>query len=110
MRAPDFAFIKSARIPRGGLPKGFFPGAPDLAIEILSPNDRATEVEDKVNQWLTTGAVPVWTIDFKRRAIAINMAGAQPKVFMESDSVDGGELLPGFRARVQDLLPPRGAL
>ena len=47
VRAPDFAFIRRERIPPGGLPKGYWPGAPDLAVEVVSPNDTAREVDDK---------------------------------------------------------------
>ena len=54
VRAPDVAFVRRERI-GGGLPEGFFPGAPDLAVEVLSPNDRASEVLAKVRDWLAAG-------------------------------------------------------
>ena len=54
VRAPDFAFVRKDRVPGGRLPKGFFPGAPDLAVEVLSPSDRVVEVEDGVRSGSST--------------------------------------------------------
>jgi Uma2 family endonuclease len=70
VRAPDVAFVRADRV--GASPvKGFFPGAPDLAVEVLSPDDRASEVLDKVRDWLQAGCHSVWIVDPRTRTIAI---------------------------------------
>ena len=56
VRAPDVAFIRRERIPESGLPRKFWPGAPDLAVEVLSPGDTRREVDEKVADWLEAGA------------------------------------------------------
>jgi len=56
VRAPDAAFVSAARIPPGGIQSGFFPGAPDLAVEVVSPDDTAAEVKAKVNEYFEAGA------------------------------------------------------
>ena len=56
VRAPDAAFVRRERVEEVGIPSGYWPGPPDLAIEITSPNDRYTEVYEKVDEWLEAGA------------------------------------------------------
>jgi Uma2 family endonuclease len=62
VRAPDVAFVRSSRV-ADGIPSGYFPGAPDFVVEVLSPNDRATDVAAKVADWLAAGAELVWVVD-----------------------------------------------
>ena len=68
--APDAAFVSAARMP-DPVPAGFFPGPPDLAVEVLSPNDRASEVLAKVSDWLEAGCRAVWVVDPENRSIAV---------------------------------------
>ena len=110
VRAPDFAFVRKERVPGGRLPKGFFPGPPDLAVEVLSPNDRAVEVEDKIQEWLDAGTQQVWIINLHRRTLTIHRSDQPPQVLRADDMVDGGDLLPNFRAKVAELLPPATVL
>jgi Uma2 family endonuclease len=88
------------------LPEGFFPGPPDLAVEVLSPNDRAVEVEDKIQQWLDAGTREVWVINLRRRTLTVHRSDKPPRVLRADDFLDGGDLLPNFRAKVAQLLPP----
>jgi Uma2 family endonuclease len=62
VRAPDVAFISTERLPEGGLPQGFFDGAPDLAVEVLSPNDPPGDVRQEVRDYLDAGAQLVWEV------------------------------------------------
>ena len=55
VRAADAAFVDKKRIPSAGLPKKFFPGAPDLAVEVVSPSDLLVDFQDKVEEWLAAG-------------------------------------------------------
>ncbi len=104
VRAPDFAFIGKGRLAPGPNP-GFFKGAPDLAVEVLSPNDRSAEVQRKIDEYFAAGARQVWIVDGNRRTIAIHTPDGPPRTLNESDAIDGGDLLPGFSARVSQLLP-----
>ena len=62
VRGADVAFIHTERLPGGIFPTGYFEGAPDLAVEIISPNDTASEVDENVREWLAAGARAVWVI------------------------------------------------
>jgi Uma2 family endonuclease len=97
--APDVAFLRADRV-RGGLPKGYFPGAPDLAVEVLSPNDRAGEMFAKVQTWLTAGCSSVWVVDPKTQTVTIYSADRRAVMLTSADLLTGGELLPGFNSAV----------
>lgn len=62
VRAPDVAFLSRARVPEGKLAMKFFPGAPDLAVEVPSPSESPVEVQQKVRDWLEGGARMVWIV------------------------------------------------
>jgi Uma2 family endonuclease len=103
VRAPDAAFVRTARIPKSGLPIGFWPGAPDLAVEVTSPSDTLEEVEDKVQQWLASGTALVWVVNPKRRTVTVYSSPSQATILAVNDELDGGEVLPGFRIRVSEI-------
>ena len=100
VRAPDVAFVRADRIPKDSDGSGFFNGPPDLAVEILSPNDRFAGVIEKVNEYLQAGTLEVWLIDPRQHAITLHTANTQPRVFNESDSLNGSLALPGFSEAV----------
>jgi Uma2 family endonuclease len=93
--APDVAFIRTDRV-AGGLPKGYFPGPPDLAVEVLSPNDRFSEVLAKVQNWLDAGCKAVWVVDPQTQTVTIYGADRKVAIFGSTDALTGGDLLPGF--------------
>ncbi len=99
VRAPDVAFIRRQRI-GAELPDGFFPGAPDLAVEVLSPNDRAGEVLRKVQDWLAAGSAVVWVVDPKTQTATVYGADRRAVMLTSSETISGGDLLPGFSASV----------
>ncbi|MGH7476567.1 MAG: Uma2 family endonuclease [Longimicrobiales bacterium] len=102
VRGPDSAFIAAERLPPRP-PVGFWTLAPDLAVEVVSPSDRWTAVEDKVEQYLTAGTRQVWVIDpFAGRA-HIYGPGAHAQVLGAGDTIQGGDLLPGFRLALAEL-------
>lgn len=82
---------------------GFFPGAPDLAIEIVSPSDRLVEVEQKIDEYMTAGAMAVWVINPPRKTVAVHNAGSQSFTLQASERLDGGAVLPGFEVSVAEL-------
>lgn len=97
VRAPDVAFISRARIPKGGLTSRFWQGAPDLAVEVFSPGDRRAEINRKIEQYMRSGVKQVWFVEPANRRVTIHVAESRKMVLRDSDVIDGGDLLPGFR-------------
>jgi Uma2 family endonuclease len=104
VRAPDIAIMRRQRVP----PAGFFEGAPDLAIEIVSPGDAADDVEEKVQEWLAAGAETVWVVYPTGPRLAVRRPDGSAQTYGPDDDVDGGPMLPGFRMRLSALLTPPG--
>ena len=97
VRAPDVAFVSRARIPASGIPTGYWSGPPDLAVEVLSPTDVRSEITEKIEEYLRSGVRQVWFVDPAARRVTIHQPNAAPAIFGEADTVDGGDVLPGFR-------------
>jgi Uma2 family endonuclease len=102
VRAPDVAFVRRERIP-DPMPRGIAPFAPDLAVEVLSPDDRPGDVLDKVADWLKAGTRLVWVIDPERRAARAYREDGTIALLAESDVLDGDAVLPGFTCPVSEL-------
>ena len=102
VRAPDVAFVRSERWVHT---VGFFPGAPDLAVEVISPHDRFSEVSQKVRDWLTHGAQQVWVVDSNRRVVQVHQSNGRVADLGEDEIIDGGDLLPGMQLSVRDCFP-----
>jgi Uma2 family endonuclease len=105
VRVPDFGFIRAGRIPTGTTVSGYFEGAPDLAVEVLSPGDRQSEVLAKVDQWLASGAVSVWVVDPRTRSVMIHRSDGQVVRLRETEQITGEPALPGFKCAVANLFP-----
>ena len=82
---------------------GFFPGPPDLAVEVLSPDDRAGDVLVKVRDWLEGGCQAVWVVDPRSQTICIHRRGRTIVMLDETDTLTGDDLLPGFTLKVADV-------
>ena len=102
VRGPDVAFIRSERVPAGGPPEGYFAGAPDLAIEVVSPSDTASELEVRVREYLEAGAAQVWVFYPKTRSVLVRGADGTARWYREQDTLEGGDLLPGFSVPIRD--------
>lgn len=103
VRAPDVAFIRRERIEAAGRVTGYWPGTPDLAVEVVSPNDLYTEVAEKVATWLAHGTRMVIVVDPRRRAVAVHRAPTQVRHLTADDVIDGEDVVPGWRLAVRDL-------
>jgi Uma2 family endonuclease len=101
VRAPDVAFVTAQRI-GVKLAPGFFPGPPDLAVEVLSPDDRAGEVLAKVQDWLDTGCRAVWVVDPRTRTVSVYRSPSEIIVLGESEPLSGGDLVPNFSLPVSE--------
>ncbi len=106
VRGADIAFVSRERLPQQS-PVGFPSFAPDLAIEVLSPGDRAGETLAKVADWLSAGTQLVWVIDPERRLARIYRQDGTESVLDEDDALDGEEVIPGFALILDAILPQR---
>jgi Uma2 family endonuclease len=101
--APDAAFVRRERVPADGIPKKFWPGPPDLAVEIMSPGDTVAEAGRKTADWLAAGALAVWVVNPKKRTVTAHRATDEVVVLHEDDYLEGGEVVPGFRCKVSEI-------
>lgn len=102
-RAPDLAFISKARIPESGIPKRYWSFAPDLAVEVISPNDTYDEVDDKISDWLNAGTLIVIIINPRKHNIKVYRSLTDIAIFNLGDSLTLPDLLPGFSYPVTKL-------
>ncbi len=103
VRAPDVAFIRRARVEEAGEAEGFWPGAPDLAVEVVSPGDSFAEVEEKVSDWLAAGCRMVVVVNPRRRTATVYRSRSDVTLLAEDDVLDGGDVVPGWRVPVREL-------
>ena len=102
VRAPDIYYVSLARW--GDLDSnGFFVGAPDLAVEVLSPDDRASKVQEKIREYFGAGCSMVWIVDPENRTIAVYSSANEAHVVSGRQSVTAEALLPGFSFVVEEL-------
>jgi Uma2 family endonuclease len=97
VRAPDIGFVRASRIPPGEETVKFWEGAPDLAVEVLSPSDTIDEVEEKVDDYLAAGTMLVWVVNSRRKTVTVYRPNQQPVLLSETDELSGEEVVPGFR-------------
>ena len=98
---PDVAFVRTERIPPGL--DDFFPGAPDLAVEVISRSERPKQVRIKVARYLAGGTRLVWCVYPERKQVVVHSDQQPPLTLGANDVLDGGELLPGFRLALSAL-------
>jgi Uma2 family endonuclease len=102
VRAPDVAFVRRERIDQIGVPDGFWPGAPDLAVEVVSPNDTFSEVEEKVADWLAAGTRMVVVLNPRNRTASVYQ-GATVARLGEADALYGHDVVPGWSVALKDI-------
>jgi Uma2 family endonuclease len=103
VRAPDIAFIRQERVSAQEGPGGYWPGAPDLAAEVISPGDLYTEVAEKVEDWLDAGTRMVVVIDPRKRHVTIYRSKTEVEFLTEADTLNGGEVVPGWQLPVAEI-------
>ena len=94
VRSPDAAFVRRDRLPT--LSDHFVPVPPDLAVEVLSPSDRMANALGKVAMYLEAGVELVWLVDPATRVVTVFRPDGPPQSLGQSDTLDGGDLLPGL--------------
>ncbi|MBI4530809.1 MAG: Uma2 family endonuclease [Candidatus Latescibacteria bacterium] len=103
VRAPDVAFVAKERIPPEGIPSTYWPFAPDLAVEVVSPNDHWSEVEEKVEEWLRAGTRMIWVVNPQTQTIHVYCPPKDVRLFLDQDILSGENVLPGFTVPVADI-------
>ena len=103
LRAPDVAFISKDRIAKEGIPEKFAEFPPDLAVEVLSPEDTASEIQKKVEEYLTAGVPLVWVVDPANQRVTVYRSLQDVKVLTADQELDGGPVLSGFRAPIKEI-------
>ena len=103
-RKPDISFMSAARITPDWLEQGFSTIPPDLAIEVLSPNDLAYEVNHKIKEYLQGGVRLIWCIDPVNRQVMIYRPDGSVQSLSENDTLSGENILPGFECVVKEFL------
>ena len=99
--APDIAFIRRDRV--GIVSKSYRSGAPDLVVEVLSPGERKTKVEQKTSRWLSLGALAVWLVSPQTGTVDVRFADGERRLFTEEDELIGDPVVPGFCIRVSEI-------
>ena len=107
VRSPDAAFVRTERLPQAP-GRGYFDGAPDLAIEVTSPNDGYDDVHTKVHSWLAHGTREVWVIAAGPRHVVVHRKEGSPILFSENSVLCSSCVLPEFAIAVRDLCPTIG--
>ena len=103
VRAPDVAFVRQERVAEAGDARGFWPGAPDLAVEVVSPGDTYTEVEDKVLDWLDSGTLMVAVVNPRQRTVTIYRSRTDIVILTQNDILDCKDVVPGWSLPIQEL-------
>jgi Uma2 family endonuclease len=98
--APDISFIARDRV--GIRSEGYRSDPPDLAIEVLSPNDRRAQVERKTSLWLELGAKSVWNVNPRQRTVEVCRADGEKTLFHDTDELVD-DTVPGFRLKVSEI-------
>lgn len=104
VRAPDAAFVRKERVEAAGDDfEGYFPGAPDFVCEVVSPNDRHSDVLEKALDWLHSGCRMVLVVEPRGKTVTVYRAPDDVKILSADDRIDGADVLPGWSLAVKDL-------
>ena len=100
---PDVSFVSHERLAAVENFEKYFPFAPDLAVEVLSPGNTRREMEEKIAMYFAAGSRAVWVFDPKKRTATVYTSPSEVRVFSEDETFDGGEVLPGFTLNLAKL-------
>jgi Uma2 family endonuclease len=105
IRKPDVSFVRAER-DSPDLQDGDMTLPPDLVVEVISPRETATDLDEKIRDFLSVGVPLIWVVNPKTRTVRIIRPNGSPPLLTESDTLSGDDVLPGFSCRVAEFLPP----
>lgn len=105
IRRPDVAFVCQNRISDRILQDSYLRIAPDLVVEVISPNDVAYELERKIQEYLSAGVQLIWIVYPEQRTVRIHRGDGTIGWLTETGVLDGEDVIPGFRVPVRELFP-----
>ncbi len=105
IRRPDATFVRRERFSPEHYREGFLTIRPDLVVEVISPNDIATEVDEKIEEYLAAGVPLVWEVNPDLRMVKVHRKDGTVSKLHASDEITGEDVLPGFRHRVVEFFP-----
>lgn len=108
-RKPDVVYVKLSRLPNREIPEGDLMIPPDLAVEVLSPNNGGIELDEKLEEYLSAGIALVWIVNPDRRTIRVYRQDGTTKSYRAADVIENEPVLPGVRLLVGDVFPPASA-
>jgi Uma2 family endonuclease len=103
VRSPDVAFVRAGRLPGNGVEAGFSRVPPDLVVEVISPSETRARRQEKLDDYHAVRVPLIWLIDPIERTATVIAHGAPPRLLRETDSLDGGDVLPDFQCEVGNL-------
>lgn len=103
VRVPDASFVRADRLPSNGVAPGLLRLAPDLAVEVLSPSETASDLEGKLHDYLESATAVIWVADPARRTVMVVPADSPVRWLHEADMLDGGTVVRGFTCPVSDI-------
>jgi Uma2 family endonuclease len=103
VRAPDAAFVRQSRSEEIGNIRSYYPGAPDLAVEVISPSDTYTQVEDKVLDWLNAGTAAVVVVNPRQQTVTVYRSLTEIVILTRDDELDLDDVVPGWSLPVKEL-------
>jgi Uma2 family endonuclease len=102
-RRPDLSFVRFGRLPNDKVPSGKIQIAPDLAVEVISPNDEAEALETKLDEYLRAGVRLVWVLYIPTRNVWAYKLDGTARLYRATDTLTGEDVLPGFAVPVAEL-------
>lgn len=111
VRGPDVSFVRAEAFAQvagevsDGYPDFYFPFAPTIAVEVVSPGNSGAEIDDKVADYLNAGAEMVWIVYPRRQHVEVYKAGGDVQLLTVDDALTGGDVLPGFEVPLREIFP-----
>ena len=103
VRGPDVVYWSKERLPLGLRVRGYHDQPPDLCVEVLSPSNTQRQIQEKVKEYLFAGVRTVWVVDPESRRVEVYRGPDEGRILNEGATLDGEDVLPGFRCRVAEL-------
>jgi Uma2 family endonuclease len=107
VRKPDVSFVRAGRLTWDQIGDGWLRVVPDLVVEVISPNDLAEDVEEKIEMFHRVGVPLIWVVSPTARTVRILRSNGLTTILREGDELSGEDVIPGFVCPVASIFPPR---